>query len=30
MSAIFIAMFKKSIDSQEAVVNSEKINYPKT
>ena len=30
MSSIFRTMFRKPIDSQEVVVNSEEINYPKT
>ena len=30
MSSIFRTMSRKSIDSQDAVVNSEEINYPKT
>ena len=29
MSSIFRTMSRKSIDSQDAVVNSEEINYPK-
>ena len=29
MSSIFKTMFRRSIDSQDTVVNSEEINYPK-